>query len=58
METETKDTILEKLRVISGIAEMMMMYFDNGGGQTENQAFVTCLNLICSETEDIRKMIR
>lgn len=57
METETKDAILDRLRVISAIAEVMMMHFSDAGKIVENQSYVTCLNIICEQAEKIRKII-
>ena len=57
METEVKDAVLDSLRAISAIARVMMMHFGDTNKNTENQSYVTCLNIICEEIEKIRKMV-
>ena len=57
MNTEKKDVILEKLRNIGSIAEILMLCFDGNSEDPEGRACANCLTLIGEQVEDIKKMI-
>ncbi len=57
INTEKKDVILEKLRNIGSIAEILMLCFDGNSEDPESRACANCLNLIGEQVEDIKKMI-
>ena len=49
--------ILEKLRNIGSIAEILMLCFDGNSEDPESRACANCLNLISEQVEDIKEMI-
>ena len=55
---ENVDEILEKLRMIESVSEIMMLSYGENPQNTEGESYVTCLNLICQEANSIRKLIQ
>lgn len=55
---ENVDEILEKLRMIESVSEIMMLSYGENPQNTEGEAYVTCLDLICQEADNIRKLIQ
>lgn len=60
MEINELDQILEKLRIIESISEIMMLSMDDNdiAGYLVKSSYDTCLDLIGKETRQIRKMLQ
>lgn len=58
MDEQTKDSILDRVRKIESIAEIMEICFENLREYPASQAFECCMQIICEEAEGIRNLVR
>lgn len=58
MDEQTKDRILDRIRKIESMAEIMEICFGNLREYPASQSFECCMHAICEEADGIRALLK
>lgn len=58
MDEQTKDGILDRVRMIESMAEVMEICFGNFREYPGSQSFECCMHAICEEADGIRALLK